>query len=62
MAAISHLFPSELDIRDHSFPSRCMAMTDQMRSEMNELVALTKATLAESRTLMTEIDCMLARR
>jgi hypothetical protein len=53
---MSHLLPSELDIRDPNFPAKCMAMTGQMRSEMNELVARTKATIAETRTLMTEID------
>lgn len=54
--------PSELDIADHNFPAKCVVWTDQMRFEMDELLVLTKHTIAESRTLIAEIDRVLARR
>jgi|GraSoiStandDraft_5_1057265.scaffolds.fasta_scaffold124391_2 hypothetical protein len=54
--------PSELDIADHNFPAKCIAWTDQIRFELDDLLVLTKQTIAESRTLMAEIDRMLARR
>jgi hypothetical protein len=58
----SHILPLLLDVRDPDFPTQCMGMTDQMRSEMTELIAGTKNEIATSRTLMAEIDRLLARR
>ena len=57
----SHIVPSQLDIRDHSFPAQCLAWTDQMRLEMKQTIALTKEAIAESRACMVETDRMLAR-
>jgi hypothetical protein len=54
--------PSELDIADHDFSAKSVMWTGQMQSEMDQLVALTKQTIAESRRLVTEIDRLLARR
>jgi hypothetical protein len=54
--------PSEFDITDRNFPAKCIAWTDQIRYELDDLLALTKQTIAESRTLMAQIDRMLARR
>lgn len=61
MVALSHLLPSKLDIRDPAFPARCMAMTDQMRVEMGELIVLTRKHIDESRVLMAQADRLLAR-
>jgi hypothetical protein len=35
----SHTPPLRLDVRDPDFPAQCIALTNQMRSEMRELVA-----------------------
>ncbi len=59
MAALAE---RELDIADRNFPTKYVAWTDQIRFEMDGLLALTKQTISESRTLMAEIDLMLARR
>jgi hypothetical protein len=57
-----YIFLSELDIGDPNFPAKCMAWTAQTRSEIDELVILAKGTIATSRTLLAEIDRVLARR
>jgi hypothetical protein len=56
----THLLPCELDTRDPNFPAKCMAMTDQMRFEMGELVALARKNIDESRGLMAQVDRQLA--
>ena len=58
----SYILPSQLDICDPDFPAQCQRWTAQMRSEMQETITVTKQTLAESRTLMAEIDRVLARK
>jgi hypothetical protein len=50
------------DITDPSFPALCAIWTRQMRSEMQETIALTRKTLAESRALMAEVDRIIARK
>jgi hypothetical protein len=51
-----------LDIRDPTFPAQCIAWTTQMRSEITETIALTRKTLANSRSLLKEADRALAGR
>jgi len=50
---------SPLDFTD---PVQCAIWTAQVRSEMKELVALSKATIDETKTLMAEADRLLVRR
>jgi len=50
---------SELDIRDSA---QRAAWEDQIRSEIKETVDLTRVTITQSRTLLAEIDRVLARR
>ena len=57
---LSHILPLRLDVRDPDFPAQCIALTNQMRSEMRELVAATQHEIATSRTLMAQIDRVLA--
>jgi hypothetical protein len=58
----SHNLPSQLDIRDPDFANQCVALLDQMRCEMYELVAVTNNGIVTSRILLAEIDRVLARR
>ena len=58
----SYIFLSELDISDPNFPAKCMAWTVQTRSEVDELVALGRASIATSKTLLAETDRLLTRR
>jgi NAD+--asparagine ADP-ribosyltransferase len=53
----ARILPSERDIRDSA---QCAAWTNQMKSEMAELIGRTKATIARSRALMKELDRLLA--
>jgi len=48
------------DISDPDFPALCAAWATQMRSEMQETIALTRRTVAESRALMEEVDRVVA--
>jgi hypothetical protein len=54
--------PANLDIRDSDFPEKCLLWTHQLQSDMDELIAGTRATLAESRALLQEVDRLLALR
>jgi hypothetical protein len=56
----THLLFTDLDASEPDFPARCLAMTDQMLSEMNATIALTKVTIAESRVVMAKADRILA--
>jgi hypothetical protein len=58
----SHVLPTELDVRDPNFPRDSMEWTTHMRWEMNELVALAKKSITESRTLIAEADRVLGQR
>jgi hypothetical protein len=49
------------NIGDPDFPAKYMAWTAQIRSEINETVALTRKILAECRGLLKEADRVLAR-
>jgi hypothetical protein len=57
LARPARMLPSERDIRD---PAQCAAWTNQMTSEMAELVGRTKVTIARSRDLLKELDRLLA--
>jgi hypothetical protein len=57
-----HIDLLELDVRDPKFPARCLALTAQMRCDMQASVERTIVVLAESKALMAEIDHMLAPR
>ena len=50
------------DIDDPDFGALCRMWTRQMRSEMQETIAVTMHTLAQSRALMAEVDRVLARK
>jgi hypothetical protein len=54
--------PAGLDIRDPDFPRKCVAWQNQQHSEIADLIARTKETLAVSRALMQEADLLLALR
>ena len=54
------LVPPNAD--DPDFAARSAAWTSQMRSEMQETIALTKQTLTNSRALMNQIDRVLSRK
>jgi hypothetical protein len=54
--------PSQIDFLDPNFPTHSMAWTHQIRSEMEETVALTKVTIAETRVLIKKADRLLARK
>jgi hypothetical protein len=55
---MSHILPSQLDIRD---PAQRAAWIDQFRSEIEETVALTKVTIAKTRVLIKEADRLFER-
>jgi hypothetical protein len=57
---LPYIFLSELDIGDPNFPAKCMAWRAQTRSEIDELVIRSKDTITTSRTLLAEIDRVLA--
>jgi hypothetical protein len=52
----------ELNVRDPKFPAKCMALTERMRSEMDETVAQSKTTIAETRILIAEANRLLRQR
>jgi hypothetical protein len=54
--------PADLDIRDPDFAGKYLSWTHQLRCDMDELIAGTRATLAESRALLQEADRLLALR
>jgi|SwirhirootsSR3_FD_contig_31_851380_length_360_multi_1_in_0_out_0_1 hypothetical protein len=58
----SHIQPTQLDISHPNFPAQSLEWTGRMQREMQETIALTRKTLAESRTAMAEIDRLLARK
>jgi hypothetical protein len=58
----SQIVLTDLDISDPFFTDKCEVWTRQMRSEMAELVATTRHTIAESRRLMAEVDRLIASR
>ena len=49
-----------LDTRDPDFPRQAQAWAGEVQGEIAQLVAQTKSTIAESRTLVAEIDRILA--
>lgn len=54
--------PANRNIRDSDFPEKCLLSPHQVQSDMDELIAGTRATLAESRALLQEADRLLALR
>lgn len=48
------------DVWDPDFPAKCQAWTRQKRSEMQELLARTERTIAETKALMKEADRIVA--
>ena len=56
----SYILPSQLDICDPDFPAQCQRWTAQMRSEMQETIALTRQMITETRALLKEADRVLA--
>ena len=58
----SHSAPVDLDVRDPDFARKYFLWAHQLQCEVVELVAGSKETLAESRTLMLEADRLLALR
>lgn len=58
MAQLDSHLPFKLDTRDANFPRECLAWAAQTEMEIKDVIAATK----KARELMTEVDCMLARR
>ncbi len=57
----SHL-PPQLDACDPQFLPHLMAWPMETKAEIDALVAATKRTIADSRTMIAEADHLLARR
>jgi len=57
-----YIFLTDLDHGDPNFPAKSTEWASQMRSEMKETVALTRATITETKALMAEVDRIAARR
>jgi hypothetical protein len=57
-----YVFLTELDYRDPDFSRKCLLWMGQTQREILELVASSKMTLSQSRTVMDEADLLLARR
>lgn len=60
LARPSYILPSQRDPSDPTFPAQSRQWTDQTRCELQETIARTRKTLADSRTLIREIDRALA--
>lgn len=58
----AYILACEVDVRDPRFPAQCMAWTNQMRSEIQEIIALTNGTIATSKALIKQADRLLALR
>jgi hypothetical protein len=58
----SHLSPAQIDTTDTDFHAHCVDWAKDMRSEIDELVILSRKSLNESWALLAQINRVLERR